>query len=69
MVQAFRREKSPFVAAKFKLRGLKPQARYTVKDLDSRRAVELTGRDLMDDGLPVAIPETPGARILVYHLR
>jgi alpha-galactosidase len=65
-VQAFRRKDSPFVTSQFKLRGLKPEARYQVKDLDSLGASEFTGRQLMEDGLSVSIPERPGAKLLIY---
>lgn len=66
VVQAFRRPQCAEEAAHYRLRGLDPQARYAVTDLDSGQAQTLTGRELMDDGLPVAIPAQPGASILTY---
>jgi alpha-galactosidase len=65
-VQAFRRRNSPFVTSRFKLRGLKGEARYQVRDLDSSGTSEFTGRQLMEQGLSVSIPEQPGAKLLVY---
>jgi hypothetical protein len=53
-------------AARYKLRGLAPQARYTVTDFDTGRDQTLTGRELMDDGLPVTIQTQPGAVVLTY---
>jgi alpha-galactosidase len=66
VVQAFRRPQSAEAVTRYKLRGLHPQARYAVTDLDTGQAQTLTGRELMDDGLPVTIPTQPGARVLIY---
>jgi len=67
MVQAFRRPDSFYEAARFKLRGLDPEARYTLKDLDAEGATEVAGRELMEEGLPVRIEEQPGAVVWTYH--
>jgi alpha-galactosidase len=66
VVQAFRRPQSVEELARYKLRGLDPQARYTVTDFDTGRDQTLTGRELMDDGLPVTIQTQPGAVVLTY---
>ena len=66
MVQVFRRPNSPFETARFQLRGLEPNARYSVTDLDVPGSKEMTGRELMDEGLPVAIKAKPGAVIITY---
>jgi hypothetical protein len=66
VIQAFRRPQSAEEAARYKLRGLDPQARYAVTDLDTGRAQTLTGRELMDDGLHVVIKAQPGAVVLTY---
>jgi alpha-galactosidase len=66
MVQAFRRPDSPFESARFKLRGLEVTARYRVTDLDAPGASEFTGRELIEQGLPVSIKSAPGALILTY---
>jgi alpha-galactosidase len=68
MVQAFRRPDSPFEAARWQLHGLLPSARYTVSNLDEAGSTELTGRELMDQGLPVVIRTKPGAVVLTYKL-
>ena len=64
MVQAFRRPESPFESARFKLRGLERQARYVVSDLDGAGETELSGAELMDQGLPVTLKQAPAAALL-----
>jgi alpha-galactosidase len=66
MVQAFRRDKSPYESARVKLHGLEPDARYTLTDLDTAGATERTGRELFESGLTIAIKDQPGAVILTY---
>jgi alpha-galactosidase len=66
-VQAFRRAGSPYESARFRLRGLDPEARYRVTDGDRDGAVETTGRELMETGLPVRVDEQPGAAIITYR--
>jgi len=66
IVQAFRREKSPFVSATFQLRHLNENATYTVEDLDSLRKVQISGKDLVEKGVPISIDGAPGAVILKY---
>jgi len=65
-VQAFRREASIYETARLPLRGLDPAARYDVTDLGSGKTAVIEGRDLLEGGLPVAIPERPGAATYVY---
>ena len=66
MVQAFRRDQSPYESARFRLRGLDPEVRYVVTRLDGAGETEATGRQLREDGLPVSIQEPPGAAIVIY---
>jgi alpha-galactosidase len=66
MVQAFRRTASSFVEAAFCLRGLDPEATYRVRDLDREATTAMTGRQLMEQGLPVRIEGRPGAVIIAY---
>jgi alpha-galactosidase len=66
VVQAFRRPDSFYEAARFRLRGLEPEARYTVTNLDVPGAAEMAGRELMEKGLPVRIEELPGEVIYTY---
>jgi alpha-galactosidase len=67
MVQVFRRPGSAYEAARFQLRGLQPGAVYTVANLDERISKELTGRELMNDGLSTVITAKPGALVITYH--
>ena len=66
MVQVFRRPGSPFGAGRFQLRGLQPGARYAVTNLDETGSTDLTGGELMDEGLPVVIKDKPGAVVITY---
>jgi alpha-galactosidase len=66
MVQAFRRSGSFCESARFELKGLDPEARYSVTDLDKESATEFTGRDLMEKGLAVLLKDRPASAILVY---
>ena len=67
LVQAFRRADCPFVSAQFQLEELDPEARYQVKDYDAEAGIEKTGRELMEKGLIVTIPEKPGAALITYE--
>ncbi len=66
VIQAFRREQSAFVSATFRLRHLNHNVMYSVEDLDTRRKVQISGQDLLDKGVPVSIPNAPGAVLLQY---
>jgi alpha-galactosidase len=67
IVQAFRREESPIEAACFPLHGLEPEAQYQVTDADGGTPVLATGRELMEQGLPVHINERRAAALLNYR--
>lgn len=66
MVQVFRRSENTRKSVGLKLCGLNVHSRYTVTNLDVDGSKIYTGRQLMDEGLHVAIPEQPGAVILTY---
>ena len=66
-VQAFRRAGSDFYGAQFKLRGLRADAQYTVKNMDQPGEVRATGQQFMERGLEIAIRERPGAALIVYN--
>jgi len=66
-VQAFRRAESPYEAVRLKLRGLDPDARYTLTNLDVPGSTELSGQELAQKGLSLAIAESPGSAIVVYR--
>jgi alpha-galactosidase len=66
MVQVFRRSESIYRAADLRLFGLDPEARYRVRNLDSPEADIITGRRLMDIGLPVVLHDRPSAVVITY---
>jgi alpha-galactosidase len=66
VVQAFRRPQSLYETARFKLRGLEPDARYALRNFDVPGTAEATGKELTEKGLLVTIPDQPGAVILTY---
>jgi alpha-galactosidase len=68
MVQAFRRPGSFYEAARFPLRGLDPDATYVVTNLDGGAPQQMTGRELMDEGLAVALAHRPNAAVITYRL-
>jgi alpha-galactosidase len=67
MVQVFRRQDSPFTAAVFPLRGLDPEATYTVRNVDIEGSKTLSGAELLKNGLPINIETKPGAVIYTYE--
>ncbi len=67
VVQAFRRSNSIYESARLRLRGLEPAARYVVSNLDEPGTQEMSGKDLAEVGLPLAIHDRPGAVILRYR--
>ncbi len=69
MIQAFRRGQSIYESARFKLRGLSPEAKYRLTDIDGgQQFAEMRGKELMDKGVTVAVGEQPGAVVVTYKL-
>jgi alpha-galactosidase len=66
MVQAFRRADSFYESARFKLNDLDPDANYTIENLDIPDKISMSGQELMEKGLPIAIVDQPGAVVIVY---
>jgi len=67
VVQAFRRPKCPHAEITVHLQGLDPEAGYIVTDLDSDTPRQMTGRDLMVDGITIDRKTQPGSAIVLYH--
>jgi len=67
MVQVFRRHNSFYESARFKLLGLDAEADYLVTNLDTGIRERHSGRELLNDGLPVTIAAKPGVTILTYQ--
>jgi alpha-galactosidase len=66
MIEAFRRESSPFTTSQLKLRGLDPGAHYTIRNLDSSQSTEFSGKALMEEGLSVTLQDQPASALLTY---
>ena len=67
LIQAFRRPACPYVSAQYKLQALESDAVYIVSNQDTGKTRQMTGRELMSDGLTVTISEQPGAALLTYE--
>jgi len=67
MVQVFRRHNSFYESAHLKLFGLDAQASYAVTNLDTGAQEQHSGRELLDDGLAVAMPAQPSVAVLTYR--
>ena len=71
MIQVFRRPNSFYESARLKLRGVSEGASYLLASLDSGKGgVETrpyTGRELVNDGLPVTIADKPGVVTVTYR--
>jgi alpha-galactosidase len=67
MVQIFRRDQSIYVAAALPLHDLDPDARYTLTNLADGVTSTMTGREMMDQGLPVNLTERPAALVMQYQ--
>jgi alpha-galactosidase len=67
VVQAFRRPACIYESARVPLRGLESDQTYEVTDLDTRKMTRLSGRELMEVGLPITLAARPSAGLLVYQ--
>ncbi|MHB1455444.1 MAG: NPCBM/NEW2 domain-containing protein [Armatimonadota bacterium] len=70
-VQVFRRAGDPLTTVvpdvlSFRLKGLDPSAKYSLKDMDSEEARELTGQSLMEKGIQLQTPDKPTAWVFAY---
>ena len=67
LVVALRRPESPYQTGSFALHGMEPGATYAITNLDTRAAIRLTGAELSQSGLPIAIVSKPGSALLTYR--
>ncbi len=67
MVQAFRREESPYRAARFALDGLEPEADYKITNVDGGGSELVSGRDLTEEGLVISLNEPRSAAVIRYQ--
>jgi hypothetical protein len=56
-----------FYGAHLSLRGLHAHHTYRFEDLDGAPAITLTGAEAEAGGLPLEIPERPGAVVIHYR--
>jgi len=68
VVQAFRRAESIYEAARVKLNGLDAAGTYEVRNVDDSAATEVSGRELLEKGLPIALQAQPSAAVITYKL-
>lgn len=61
----FRREKSPYAAVVVELKGLEPDARYTITDVDTGQKTTATGEQLRR--LRADVDVAPGSVLLTYE--
>ena len=66
VIQAFRRADSVYDSMQVKLRGLEPDAVYTVTNLDVAGKKQMTGSELMNGGLSIPIKDQPGSAVIMY---
>jgi len=66
IVQAFRRSSNEEPVKNLLLRGLDPGRQYVVTGPEGGSRTTMAGRELMQQGLHVEIPQKPGAVILFY---
>jgi alpha-galactosidase len=69
MVHVFRRDASVYESARLPLHAVETNARYRVTNVDDPdHATEITGQELVEKGLPVAIAEKPGTAFFTYSV-
>ncbi len=67
IMQIFRRSESPYIFSCFKPRGLDADKVYTITDADTDEAISVSGKELMEDGFGVTIPEPRTAKL--YYIK
>jgi len=65
-VEVFRRSHSSYETARFKLQGLDPAGRYTVTNLDVSGSREISGQELMAQGLELRLKHAPESALVTY---
>jgi len=67
VVEAFRRDQNPESTQTLSLRGLEPEAKYVVTNLDTGEEQTASGSELADTGLTVELPKPRSAALITYH--
>lgn len=68
IVQAFRRGASPVFGCEYKLKGLQPDGRYVLRNMDNTDETTASGQEFMDKGLKIQINQQAKAVTLTYGL-
>lgn len=69
VVHAFRRPGNNSPSEQhLRLKGLDPDATYTLTDFDNPETSSQSGRKIMERGLEVRLPKSPGAALIAYRL-
>jgi alpha-galactosidase len=66
MVQMFRRPDSLYESIRVQLRGIDPDATYSVTNIDEPGSKDISGRELAENGLLIVIKDKPGAVVITY---
>jgi alpha-galactosidase len=67
VLMVFRREHSPYESAVFPLRGVCADARYLFTALDTGEEIELSGKELLERGIKIVMPEKRSSKIIFFH--
>jgi len=67
LVLAYRRPACREDSLRLKLHGLEPVARYEVRSFDATTATVASGKDLLEQGLPVTLAAKPAAAVIRYR--
>ncbi len=67
MVQAFRRSNSTDESICVKLHGMEAGALYNLTNLDAVSMTEMTGKELIGQGISIVLHDKPGSAVLIYR--
>ena len=68
IVQVFRRPGSDVFGRNIKLKGLNPNANYTLKNMDHKDSWTATGKELIEKGINLSINQKPAAIVITYKI-
>lgn len=63
-IQMFRRADATKDSETFRLKGLDPKAKYKITDFDDNRSVVVKGKELLDQGIKLTLPEKSQAQLI-----
>ena len=67
-ILVFRRSQSPVTAASYRLQGLRAESDYVFTDADTSTVERITGRQLLETGLPLTLATARSSRLLFYSV-